>query len=161
MDGASVTNLHQKFPEASKWYKGEGDLSATAWVNPTSDRVTFAVAVKDDKFVAPAAGKLADGDAIELRVTDDSDQVLLQMMVGLVEGKAVAQQVGSNVQGIETALKQEGNLTLYRITAPRALIGPAIAKLHVSVMDNDEGYLKQLAKIKNRSDEEGVRFRVP
>ena len=159
LDSLSVTNLFEKFPDSSKWYKGETDISGTVWVNSQDDKVTFAVGVRDDKFNASAsAEKLADGDSIELRLTDDAGKTLLQIACGLINDKPVMKQTGTNVAGVQATISSHDDLTFYCITVPRSLVGNLPAKLAVKLLDNDGYGLKQQAVIKGRTGDEGIRI---
>ena len=159
LDSLSVTNLFEKFPDSSKWYKGEADLSGTVWVNSEGDKVTFAVAVRDDKFSPPAStDKLTDGDSIELRLTDDAGKILLQVAEGLVNDKPVMKQTLTNVPGAQAAISRHNDLTFYCITVPRSLVGNLPAKMTVKLLDNDGYGLKQHAVIKSLTGGEGVRI---
>ncbi len=65
-----VTNLHLQFPEQSRWYKGEKDLSATIWLRQGDDGTVYvAVATVDADWVA-------NGDDIEIVLADESGKVL-------------------------------------------------------------------------------------
>ena len=140
-----ITNFFVKEPDTSRWYGGETDLSATAWLLVGAESLQLLVAVRDDKLVeAKSAAELSQSDSLRVVLTADAGAPLLDKTVGLVSGQTVSSEV-----------KRDGTRTLYRLTVPRDLIGSKPFRLHLRVNDNDEGYFKQTL---NLSDGKGFRL---
>ncbi len=144
LDSLSVTNYFDKFPQAQRWYQGEADLSALAWVDNLADQVAVTVAVRDSAHVDPAAGKLELGDSVQIALSDQAGKELVSAWAGYADGKAIWQ--GELPAGVTVDAAKTEQGVAYRLMAPKSLLGDGALKLQVKVMDNDEGYLKQTAK---------------
>ena len=70
---ADVVNPFLPQPDSSKWYKGESDLSAVAWLRDGGDALHLVVAVRDDALKAGATpADLAGSDAVRLVLADEA-----------------------------------------------------------------------------------------
>ena len=148
LDTTSVTNLFDKFPQAERWYKGADDLSGVVWLNQSGDSLAVTVTVHDDAHVDPAAGKLKDGDAVELAFVDAAGKDVVTKTVALVDGKSV--DTGDAPAGTQvSAAAVSGGDLAYRLVVPRSLLGAStVAGVRVRVLDNDADYLKQFSELK-------------
>jgi hypothetical protein len=85
---------------------------------------------------------LAQGDALHLVLTDDSGRVVLDLLGGLIQGKPVLAQPIAGVV-FEAQRNEKTAQTQYEIQIPKSLIGSPTFRLNVSILDNDNHYLKQ------------------
>ena len=161
-DAATVTNLHDKQQDRSKWWQGAGDLSATAWLRSDGERLYLTVWVQDDKDVTGTdPAKLADADSLQVGLCRDvklpaagAKAAFDLYNVGRINGKATVYKASSS-QGlaagvvdaaageISCQVERLGAGTLYRVSLARALVGDGVFRLNFLVNDNDEGYRKQ------------------
>ncbi len=65
---STVRNEFAKQPDASKWWKGGGDLSGRVWLRADEKSLFVVVAVRDQ---SPIAG--ADGDRVRLKLEDAAE----------------------------------------------------------------------------------------
>ena len=136
-----ITNFFVKEPDTSRWYQGEADLSATAWLVSSGDSLQMLVAVKDDNSVeAKSAAELDKSD--NLRVVLAGATKIADARFGLSEGRTIS---SGDLAGVTAQVSRDENAatTLYRLTIPRALVGATPFRLSLSMGDNDSSFLKQ------------------
>ena len=116
---AEITNFFVKEPDTSRWYKGDKDLSATAWLLSGTGNLQMLVAVKDDKLVeAPSAAALDKTDNLRV-VLAGAKGTLADARFGLSGGKTIS---SGDLAGVTAQVTRDENaaMTLYRLTIPRA-----------------------------------------
>jgi hypothetical protein len=146
LDGGSVHNLWEKQPDSSKWWRGESDLSATAWMAYDATRVYLVVRVLDDIFVPPAKRtKMEEGDSLRFAISRDGAAAAAEFTVGLIGSRtevfAAESALKLGIQAKVERLESEKE-TIYRIAIDRASLGSSFY-LNLLVNDNDGGFPKQ------------------
>ncbi|AHF90471.1 hypothetical protein OPIT5_09930 [Opitutaceae bacterium TAV5] len=151
----SITNEWEKDPDASRWYKGEADLSAAVWLrdDPAGNRLHLFLVATDDRHVAPsgsAAGALAAGDSFRVRLSAEAGRTLLDVTGALTGSGPV---LAGAPDGVAFhALRQEKTAaadaaTLYHLAIPKPLVGGMPFRVNLLLIDNDAGYPKQTLAI--------------
>ncbi|MFA6960145.1 MAG: hypothetical protein WC205_05280 [Opitutaceae bacterium] len=144
----AVDNFWVKEPDQSRWYRGEKDLSAVAWLRRDGDLLRLFVAVKDDALVqAVSSGVLSQNDSLRALITDEEGKPLLDMTGGLVANRAVT---AAEDAGVEfKVVRREGGdaTTYYQVSFPKARVGGGAFRVNLHVTDNDAGYLKQALRL--------------
>ncbi|MEI9997761.1 MAG: hypothetical protein WDO13_00585 [Verrucomicrobiota bacterium] len=143
LGSGAVKNLWFQEPDQSRWYKGEQDLSATAWMRPDEQNLQLYIAVTDDRLVqAPTPADLSKNDSLRVVISSESGKPLLDLTCGLVANQTAST---GNPAGATCSVQRDEatTQTLYRVTLPKTLVGTTPFRLNFSVADNDEDYLKQ------------------
>jgi len=158
LGSAHVSNLFEKLPDNTKWWQGESDLSASAWMRCDAKRFYLTVWVLDDKDVTgkepekiglfdclrvatSADGKAMDAYAIG-RIDGRTAIYKEQSARGLGKGSVAAD--ATEVQAVVTRLE---NGTLYRVSLDRTLVGDGVFRMNFLVNDNDWGEPKQVLEL--------------
>ena len=154
LGSAHVSNLYEKMPDNSKWWQGEKDLSATAWMRCDDQRVYLLVWVLDDKDVTGnEPEKMGEFDSLEIGVCREGRTPDLYT-IGRVDGRvAVYREASSDrtpkgllpagSRAIHADVQRSGGGTLYRVAFDRNMVGDKVVGLNFLVNDNDAGYRKQ------------------
>jgi hypothetical protein len=143
LGSGSIKNLWFQEPDQSRWYKGDTDLSATAWLRDDGTHLQLYVAVTDDKLVqATTAAGLSQSDSLRVVLAGDDNKPLLDLTCGLVANQTATQ---GDLKGAtcDVTRRDADSQTLYLVTIPKSLVGTNPFRLNLSVSDNDDGYLKQ------------------
>ncbi len=154
LENAHVTNLYDKQPDRTKWWQGNADLSASAWVRADAKRLYLVAWVADDKDV-PGEGpaKLWQSDSLQIGLSREG-KAIDQFTIGRLNGEtAIVKEISTHglpkgplapgnaeIQATATRL---GAGTLYRVSLDRALVGDGVFFLNFLANDNDDGYRKQ------------------
>jgi len=145
---AQVTNLFFKDPDTSRWWKGDGDLSAIIWLRQDSSHIYTVVEVTDDiDKQASNPADMAEWDHINIALAGNDGKVN-EWAIGRVADAPVVRQVrgdASPAQQVRGAVDRDANRTLYRFAIPRSLVTGDSVRMNVIVTDNDDGYRKQYA----------------
>jgi len=153
LDAASVTNLWFAQPDASRWWKGEADLSASVTLRRDDQNVYLFVAVRDDRHVPVPAGSAQPqiGDAVQVFVSTTSARAAAAASTFTIHQSADGQTVvtGGNSGGAAARARVERQndtgTTYYRLAIPRTLTGSEFL-VNLRVRDSDEpGVLEQFA----------------
>lgn len=165
----AIRNLHEKFPDSSRWWQGEEDLSAAVWLAADSSRFYVIVRVNDDRSVAAKREPLESdavvvglsrtgGDDVNAYVIRPEASVILKTRssFGLPAGELAADnpEIKARVETIETGFDQAPG-TLYRISVDRAFLENKPFFVNVLVNDVDSGFRKQFLEWKPGLEESG------
>ena len=136
---SSVTNFFVKEPDTSRWYKGEGDLSAQVWLRDDGQNLRFFAAVRDDKAV-PATSKdqLDQSDGMRLQLESEDGASLLDARA--------SGSFSSGAAKIEARRDEATGRWLYAVSIPKTLVGAKPFRLKLTALDNDGFGLKQIAQ---------------
>lgn len=150
LEGPSVHNFFEKEPDASRWWRGADDLSATAWLRHDRDRVYLVVKVKDD---AHSASKQPDAlwqaDSLQVGIAqagrDDRSEYAIAASNGTPmifkharRDGAPAGIVDAQSDEIQAKVERiEPGTTVYRVSLDRRAIGPGDFFINFIVNDRD------------------------
>jgi hypothetical protein len=158
LEGAHVTNLFDKLPDSSRFWQGDQDLSAKAWLRADALHVYLAVLVADDRDVA---GRAPDADSLRAGITkelsnqnqDTNSSVVTCAIDRGADGRTVVSREPSSPE-IRARVERGPRGTFYLIAFDRALAGDGIFRLNFLVNDNDAGYRKQFIELAKGLDAE-------
>lgn len=145
---SNVTNFFVKEPQQERWYHGENDLSALAWLRSDGSMLHFTVAVADVQWIkAKTPADLKTSDSLQIHLQDDNGKTLLDVTAGMVgETAVIAGANGATVSITRDSSEADKPRTLYQVTIPKSLMGAQPFYLNFTVADNDSNYLKQELK---------------
>jgi hypothetical protein len=147
----NIVNLHFKDPDSSLWWKGFGDLSATAWMRADEKNLYLLIKVVDD-VNRPAAdpSQLATSDSVALAFSPNGKEIT-QYRIGAIGDHTVVAKCGAG-NAIEVVPDSNDDLharvdradtsTFYRIRLSKHLTGDAYY-MNFLINDNDAGIRKQ------------------
>lgn len=162
LEGANVVNFFDKLPDSSKFWHGDSDLSAKAWIRSDDRRLYLFVWVQDDKDITGTdPAKLSAADSLEVGISAESNmsssdsRPTLIYTIGRIDGKTVISRDSPSQEKAKTIMEATGpdisarverseQGTFYRISLDRALVGSGVFRLNFLIHDNDDGYPKQL-----------------
>lgn len=146
LEGAHVTNLFDKLPDSSRFWQGDHDLSAKAWLYADDRHVYLAVLVADDRDF-PGASPEADSLRVGI-AKDPSIQIkdtIVIPSIHTIGRKPDGRPVSSPETRARVELGARG--TFYLAAFDRALAGDGVFRLNFLVNDNDDGYRKQFIEL--------------
>ena len=146
LDAASVQNLWFAQPDASRWWKGEADLSGSVTLRRDARNVYLFAAVRDDRH-APAGAKPDTGDAVEIFLStgERAAAVSTYTIRQTANGQAVVTGGPGSAVIRARVERQEPGMTYYRVALPQTLTKREFF-VNLRVRDSDEpGVLKQFA----------------
>lgn len=166
-----IINPGEKTPDAKRWWQGESDLSARAYLAGDDTRLYLIVRVRDDTH-RPAANASAEAagqaDSLQVGVTtrsgsgggkekrafDISLYTIAQIENGGVaaykqnihaQNTPVARAVFTPAREIEARIERDeaSKQTIYRVSLDRRILGAGDFGINFIISDNDSGFRKQ------------------
>ncbi len=135
LGASAVTNHFTDQPDASRWYGGEEDLSAIAWLRDDQGTLKFIVAVRDGQHEPARDGAAAaDTDAMRLIIADHAGKVLA--------GRAYT-------DGKRVSLPNGETMTQYVATIAYDELPADVFRLSMQITDRDAGVMKQTLGLGN------------
>ncbi len=149
-----VYNFFDKFPDVSKWWKGEKDVSATIWLKADERNVYLMVKVQDDKrFNSSTVDSLMNSDNIIVGIADNNLKKASNYIIGSVgKNTEVRKFTGADLTGTTISDKQisaniiqssNTQFTYYKIIIPTTLFPGKSGYINLLVNDSDWGQRKQ------------------
>ena len=152
-----LENPNMAHPDQSRWYRGDGDVSAIVWLRDGGNALHLAVAVRDDRFhPASSRSEISDHDHLRVALSDQTGQVVRTLALAMV-GNTVSVEDPSRLAG---ATRVEPRLvapdgqeyTLYYVELPEPP-GPSDPfRMQLTVGDRDGGPFKQALRLSPSED---------
>lgn len=140
LGASSVRNHHEAFPDRSKWYGGESDLSCDVRFYLYGEYLAVDLKVHDSVY---EPGK--QGDRAVISVSPAGGRPRSVTLWGGGRGTEAGFVCGSGDK-VSVSVVREGEWTLYRALVPAAWTGGRLFGAGVKVYDMDGGVLKQEAE---------------
>ena len=148
LEEACVANAFLSEPDASKWWQGKDDLSASLSVGLWRGRPVVRMDVKDDRHMPSAKGPAGDGT--EIRITDASGKPVFACSARLMDRGEFAGMVDPTLSRIV----REGRVTSYllvgRDAIPDSVKSQKELRLGLAVDDDDGFGFKQRLRLSGR-----------
>lgn len=157
LNDQAIRNLHEKFPDSSRWWGGAEDLSAAVWLAADSARLYVIIRVTDDKLVEGRRDPM-DGDAVVVGLSrqggDDVNTYVIhpgssavtkvRSAFGLPAGELPVDnpEINAQFEQIESGF-DEAPGALYRVSIDRKLLGDQAFFINLLVNDADANFRKQ------------------
>ncbi len=147
-----LTNLFVQHPDSSRWWHGDGDLSARVWATADTKSLDLLVAVRDDQQrTGGAPATLPEQDSLQLGVAGNDEGSVQMWTIGTSTKGPGAWRSNALDQAdpdlrIEIERDEAGKLTWYRCSIPRSRLPQGALRLNLQINDNDDGFRKQFLR---------------
>ncbi len=151
-----IINFFDKFPDAAKWWHGEDDLAAEAWLHADTDFLYLVVKVRDDvDRTGNEAGAMWQNDSLQVAFSRTGKKDFNEYAIGRVNGKLTVYKHVSNYGADAGVIAANGEIkaditrrdktkaTLYRVAIRRDVIDREQFFVNFIVNDDDFGARKQ------------------
>lgn len=146
-----VFNFFDKFPDNTKWWKGEDDLSANLWIRQDKNNIHIILKVKDDKYTTPTNGKdLLKHDAVLLAFAAPENSMKEYIITTIDQKAFVGKYPGHYLTReavkdsfIKATIKRESTITWYTISVPKSTLNKNGNLINILINDGDWGQRKQ------------------
>lgn len=143
LDATGVRNFFEAFPDSSRWFQGEADLSGSIWMGLDPSGLVFAVEVRDQEdVVAGSESEFAKSDSLDLALR--LPKGVSSFRVGRIAGKTVVKPLsGPDVKAQAQVDRLSDGRTLYRVSVPRSQVPAGTVMVNARINDAEGGELKQ------------------
>jgi len=147
-----VFNFFDKFPDNTKWWKGEADLSSKVWLRQDEENLNIIVQVMDDKHSEPKVqADIINNDAVMVAFFDKASNVSTEYIVSSLNNKAFVGKFDrhyltgkvSPETSIKANVSRENGLTWYQISFPKNQFIGKENSMNLLINDGDWGKRKQ------------------
>ena len=147
-----IFNFFDKFPDNTKWWKGEADLSSKVWLRQDEKNLNIIVQVMDDKHSeAKVQADIINNDAVMVAFFDKASNVSTEYIVSSLNNKTFVGKFDrhyltgkvSPETSIKANVSRENGLTWYQITVPKNQFIGNENSMNLLINDGDWGERKQ------------------
>ncbi len=144
LDPSAIKNFFEPFPDSSKWYQGENDLSGSLWIGLEPAGLAVVVDVVDDvDHPADKIENVAKSDSVDLALLAEGGKLAVLRVARVAGAVAVTTREGADLHATATVDRLPNQHTLYRISIPRTSLSSGAYYTNLRVNDADGDDLKQ------------------